>query len=187
MNVPLPYEHSRYAGDHHAIMLASPAGWCLRFGCGDGSEPGRSGPTNPVVAGRCHRAYDPGRCAGRAGRDPGGFPVAAAVAVAPALAVVLLRSVWSGFTVIAVACIRRLASCPGGPITPTLLELALIYCLLAGSAVALWIACDFVGWSEALVLVLIGIATVAFLLGIGQGYTARRRTISAVLLAIGMF
>ncbi|MCO5177145.1 MAG: O-antigen ligase family protein [Thermomicrobiales bacterium] len=121
-----------------------------------------------------------------------GFPVAAAVAVAPALAVVLLRSVWSGFiAVIAVACILPFGVLPlGGPITPTLLELALIYCLLAGSAVALLDRRQrlHVGWSEALVLVLIGIATVAFLLGIGRGYTSQTaHDFGRFLLAIGMF
>ena len=121
-----------------------------------------------------------------------GFPVAAVVALAPAVVIVLLRSVWTGFIcVIAVACILPFGVIPlGGPITPTLLELALAWCLLAGGAVALVDRRQrlHIGWSEALVLVLIGIASIAFLLGIGRGYTTQTaHDFGRFLLAIGMF
>lgn len=121
-----------------------------------------------------------------------GLPAAAVVAVFPAVALVMLRSVWMGLVgVVAVAGVLPFAVVPlGGPVTPTLFELALIYCLLAGAAVATF---DrrvrlHLGWVETLVLVLVGVTVFAFLLGIGRNYTTQTlHDYGRFVLAIAMF
>jgi O-antigen ligase len=106
-----------------------------------------------------------------------GLPFAAIFAILPAVALVMLRSIWVGLAgVLVVIYVVPFAVVPiGGPITPTLLELALAYFLVAGVAIA---ALDrrvslAIGWPEALVALLVGITVLAFLLGLGRNYTTQ--------------
>jgi len=106
-----------------------------------------------------------------------GLPFAAIFAILPAVALVMLRSIWVGLAgVLVVIYVVPFAVVPiGGPITPTLLELALAYFLVASVAIA---ALDrrvslAIGWPEALVALLVGITVLAFLLGLGRNYTTQ--------------
>lgn len=121
-----------------------------------------------------------------------GLPIAAIAALAPVVALVLLRSVWLGLAgVLAVVYVLPFAVIPlGGPITPTLLELAFVYFVLATVAVAVidrrWRL--HVGWPEALVLLLLGVTVFAFLLGLGRNYTTQTiHDYGRFVLAIAMF
>ncbi len=121
-----------------------------------------------------------------------GLAIAVLAALAPAVVLVMLRSVWAAFAgVLAVVYILPFGVVPiGGPITPTLLELALVYGLLAGAAVLVFDRREWlhVGWAEAGVLVLLGVTAFAFLLGVGRGYTTQTlHDYGRFVLAIAMF
>lgn len=121
-----------------------------------------------------------------------GLPLAAIVALAPAAVIVALRSVWMGLAaVLGVAYVLPFAVIPlGGPLTPTLFESALAFCLIIAVATFVLDRRQRVhtGWAESLVLVLVGVTAFAFILGFGRGYTTQTlHDYGRFVLAIALF
>jgi O-antigen ligase len=106
-----------------------------------------------------------------------GVAEALAVLVLPALAFVLLRSLWASFAlVVAVVCLVPFAALPvEASVTPTFLELALLTALGLLGAVLMVDRRERLrtGGTVTLWLALLGVTTFAFLLGVGRGYTTQ--------------
>ncbi|RIK46346.1 MAG: polymerase [Chloroflexi bacterium] len=110
----------------------------------------------------------------------------------PVVVALLLRSVWWACAgVVAVICVVPFATLPfGGPVTPTLLELALItWAVLLGAVTLVDRTQELrIGPAHVLWLLLAGVCVFAFLLGIGRGYTNETlHTFFSFMLALGVF